>query len=145
MAQSIAERANRGVVEIIASGTGSTRTIMAEDLADVLDDGATRRVVPVIGKGSLQDIVDLKSLRGIDLAIVQTDALEFVKAQRLLPGVENVVSYIAKLSSEELHLLARADIKTVVDLAGKRVNFGAPTEGTALTGSSPVRAATCQG
>lgn len=134
MAQSVVERANRGVVEIIASGTGSTRITMAEDLADILDDGATRRVVPVIGKGSLQDIVDLKSLRGIDLAIVQSDALEFVKTQRLLPGVENAVSFIAKLSSEEFHLLARADIKAVADLAGKRVNFGAPTEGTALTG-----------
>jgi uncharacterized protein len=135
MAQSVAERANRGVVEIITSGVSSTRTVMAEDLADVLDDGATRRVVPVIGKGSLQDIVDLKSLRGIDLAIVQSDALEFVKTQRLLPGVENAVSYIAKLSSEEFHLLARADIKALANLAGKRVNFGAPTEGTALTGA----------
>lgn len=134
MAQSVVERSNRGVVEIIASGVSSSTAVMAEDLADVVDDGATRRVVPVIGKGSLQDIIDLKSLRGIDLAIVQSDALEFVKAQRLLPGIENAVSYIAKLSSEEFHLLARGDIKTVAELAGKRVNFGAPTEGTALTG-----------
>jgi TRAP-type uncharacterized transport system substrate-binding protein len=133
MAQGVGERANRGVVEIITGGIQSTGAAMSEDLADVLDDGATRRVVPVIGKGSLQDVVDLKSLRGIDLGIVQTDALDFVKTQHLLPGIENAVSYIAKLSSEEFHLLARADIKSVADLAGKRVNFGAPTEGTAIT------------
>ncbi len=35
VAQSVVERANRGVVEIIASGISSTNAVMAEDLAEV--------------------------------------------------------------------------------------------------------------
>jgi uncharacterized protein len=91
-------------------------------------------VLPVIGKGSLQDLVDLKALRGVDLAIVQTDVLDHVKTQRLL-GIENSLTYIAKLYNEEFHLLARSDIHSIADLAGKRVNFGGQGDGTTITGS----------
>jgi uncharacterized protein len=133
-AQSMTERANRGLVEIVTGSVNGTSVRMAEDLADVLDDGATRRVLPVIGKGSLQDVVDLKALRGIDLAIVQSDVLDRARAQRLFPGIDTAITYIAKLYGEEFHLLARADVKNVSELAGKKVNFGPQADGSALTG-----------
>ncbi|HTZ77851.1 MAG TPA: TAXI family TRAP transporter solute-binding subunit [Stellaceae bacterium] len=133
-AQSLAERANRGLVEIATSSTFGTSARMAEDLADVLDDGATRRIVPVIGKGSLQNLVDVKVMRGIDMAIVQTDVLEYARQQHNPPGVETL-TYIAKLGNEEFHLLARSDVKSVNDLAGKKVNFGVQGDGTLLTGA----------
>src|SRR6266404_152572 len=41
------------------------------------------------------------------------------------------ITYIAKLLLEELHVLARADIRKVEDLAGKKVNFGG---GATVTG-----------
>jgi uncharacterized protein len=132
-AQVSVDRANRGLVYIATSSVLGTSVRMAEDLANVLDDGATRRIVPMVGKGSLQNLMDLKVLRGIDVAIVQTDVLDNAKAQKNPPGIEQV-SYIAKLYNEEFHLLARADIKTVNDLAGKRVNFGVQGDGTAFTG-----------
>jgi uncharacterized protein len=133
-AQSLAERANRGLVEIATSSTLGTSVRMAEDLADVLDDGATRRIAPVVGKGSLQNLIDVKVMRGIDMAIVQTDVLEYARQQHNPPGVETL-TYIAKLYNEEFHLLARGDIKTVADLAGKKVNFGVQGDGTLLTGA----------
>jgi TRAP transporter TAXI family solute receptor len=133
-ADTLAERANRGLVEVITGSTAGSSARIAEDLADVLDDGATRRVLPVVGKGSLQDLVDLKALRGVDLAIVQTDVLDHVRTQRIL-GIEGSVTYIAKLYSEEFHLLARADIHGIADLAGKKVNFGSQGDGTTITGA----------
>ena len=132
-ADTLAERANRGLVEVITGSVAGSSARMAEDLADVLDDGATRRVLPVIGKGSLQDLVDLKALRGVDLAIVQTDVLDHVKAQRL-HGIDSSITYIAKLYNEEFHLLARSDVRSIADLAGKRVNFGSQGDGTTITG-----------
>jgi TRAP-type uncharacterized transport system substrate-binding protein len=61
----------RGVVEL-ETGRGSGISVaMAEDLANLVDDGATRRVLPVIGKGGIGNITDL--LHGIDLAILQDD------------------------------------------------------------------------
>ena len=71
---------NRGVVELETSGAAGISVRIAEDLANLVDDGATRRVVPVVGKGSLQNLTDLKYLRGIDMAIVQSDALDQVSS-----------------------------------------------------------------
>ena len=130
-ADALVERANRGVVEIVAGSVYGADVRMVEDLATVLDDGATRRILPLIGKGSVQNLLDLRLLRGTDLAIVQTDVLDAVKAQR--PELENSISYVAKLYTAELHLLARGDIATVGDLAGKSVSFGSEGDGTGVT------------
>src|SRR6202007_475835 len=104
-----------------------------EDLASIVDDGATRRVLPVVGKGSLQNITDLKLLRGVDMAILQQDVLDYARQQRLCPGLENSISYITKLYNEEFHLLARGDIKSVADLANQKVNVDLRGGGTAIT------------
>ncbi len=45
---------NRGVVEIETSGSAGMSVRLVEDLANLVDDGATRRVLPVVGKGALQ-------------------------------------------------------------------------------------------
>jgi TRAP-type uncharacterized transport system substrate-binding protein len=132
-AESLVERANRGLVEVVAGSVYGTDAQMAEDLATVLDDGATRRILPVVGKGSLQNLLDLRALRGADLAIVQADVLDEVRARRTYPGIENAVSYIAKLYNAEFHLLARANIKSIADLAGKTVSVGSEGDGTAVT------------
>src|SRR5205085_581343 len=106
---------------------------IAEDLANVIDDGATRRVLPVIGKGALQNITDLNLLRGIDMAIVQADVLDYARQQNLFPGIEAWATYITKLYNEEFHLLARQEIKSVTDLANKKVNVDLRGGGTAIT------------
>jgi uncharacterized protein len=133
-ADPLVERANRGLVEIVTGSVDGTSVRMAADLADVLDDGATRRVLPVIGKGAFQNLADLEVLRGVDLAIVQTDVLDDALAGGLYPNIDRTVTYIAKLNNDEFHLLARADIAGIGDLAGKKVNFGTANEGTAFTG-----------
>jgi TRAP transporter TAXI family solute receptor len=124
---------NKGVVELETTSSDGISVRIAEDLARLVDDGATRRVVPVIGKGSLQNISDLKFLRGIDMAIVQADVLDYAKEQRLYPNIESSLTYITKLYNEEFHLLARSEIKTVSDLADKKVNVDLLGSGTAIT------------
>ena len=123
---------NRGVVELETTGSAGIAVRIAEDLANLIDDGATRRVVPVVGKGSLQILSDLKYLRGIDIAILQLDVLDYAKEQRLLPGIESV-TYIAKLYNEEFHLLPRPDIKSITDLANQKVNVDLRGSGSAIT------------
>lgn len=129
-AETLAERTNRGLVEMITDGD-SASIDMARDLAGVLDDGATRRVLPAVGYGAVQDLIDLKALRGVDIGIIQTDALDYAKKRKLLPGIENSMTYIAKLHNEELHVLARAEVKSLGELAGKKVDF---TGGAVVTG-----------
>jgi uncharacterized protein len=133
-AQTLSERVNKGLVEVVTGRTDSTAARIAADLANVLDDGATRRVLPVIGKGSLQNLTDLRALRGVDIAIVQSDVLAHARSRKLYPGIENAITYIAKLHNEEFHLLAGEGIRSVEDLAGKKVNFDTAGSGTAVTG-----------
>src|SRR5215468_6349319 len=124
---------NRGVVELETGRASGISIRIAEDLANIIDDGATRRVLPVVGKGSLQNITDLRLLRGIDLAILQTDVLDYARQANYFPGVETWVSYIAKLYNEEVHLLAGRDVKGVADLANQKVNVDLRGAGTAIT------------
>lgn len=125
--------ANRGVVELETGRAAGTSVRIAEDLANLIDDGATRRVLPVIGKGSLQNITDLKLLRGIDAAIIQADVLDYAKQKNYLPGIEYWLTYIAKLYNEEFHLLARREIRGVADLANQKVNIDFRGAGTEIT------------
>src|SRR5437660_5267468 len=91
---------NRGVVEIETSSSNGISVKIAEDLANLVDDGATRRVVPVVGKGSLQNLFDLKYLRGVDMAILPTDVLAYAKEQHLISGLESSLTYITRLHNE---------------------------------------------
>ncbi len=131
----MAARANQGTVGIISGGVDGTYVRFAADLAAVLDDGDTLRVVPVIGKGSVQNILDIALLRGIDIGIVQSDVLAFARRERLLPAVTSLIQYITKLYDEEIHILAREDTASLADLAGKTVNVDGRGSGTAMTAS----------
>jgi uncharacterized protein len=123
---------NRGVVELETGGSAGTSVRIAEDLANIVNDGATRRVVPVVGNGSLANLVDLRLLRGIDIAIVPADILDYAKEQNLLAGTETSITYIAKLYNEEFHLLARSEVKSIADLANRKVNVDLRDSGTAI-------------
>ena len=124
---------NRGAVELETGRASGISVRIAEDLANVIDDGATRRVLPVVGKGALQNISDLDLLHGIDLAILQDDVLNYARQPNIYPGIENRITYIAKLYNEEFHLLARRDIKTIADLANQKVNVDLRGAGTEIT------------
>ena len=124
---------NRGVVELETGSSAGISVRIAEDLANVINDGATRRVVPVVGKGSLANLTDLKLLRGIDIAILQTDTLDYAREQQLFPGIEASITYIAKLYNEEFHLLVRPEINSISDLTNQKINVDLRDSGTAIT------------
>lgn len=132
-AESPTVRANAGTVGVISGGVDGTYIRIAADLASVLDDGDQLRVLPIIGKGSVQNIADILYLRGIDIGIVQADVLAYAKRQHLYPGIEQSLQYIAKLYDEEVHILARKDITGIQELAGQKVNVDVRGSGTAMT------------
>ncbi|MGG5820780.1 TAXI family TRAP transporter solute-binding subunit [Falsiroseomonas sp. HW251] len=130
-----AQRANAGTVGVVSGGVDGTYVRIAADLAAVLDNGDELRVLPIIGRGSLQNIADIMFLRGVDVGIVQSDVLAYAQRERLFPGVTQLVHYIAKLYDEEFHLLAGPRVARVEDLAGQRVNVDLRPSGTAMTAS----------
>ena len=129
------ELVNSGTVGIISGGVTGTYVRFASDLSNALDDGYQHRVLAVLGKGSVRNIEDLLMLRGIDIAIVQSDVLDFYRDSMLFPEVEKKIAYITKLYNEEVHLLARKEIAQAADLSGRKVNFGTQGSGTFMTAS----------
>jgi uncharacterized protein len=115
------EKANAGTVTVITAPVGGAFAAMGSDMVRVLDDGDNLRVLPIIGKGSVQNLIDIMVLRNVDMGFVVSDALEFVRAEYDVPAIERRVSYILKLFNNDLHIIARKDIKTIRDLAGKKI------------------------
>lgn len=77
--------------------------------------------------------MDLIALRGIDIAILQTDVLEGARQQSTVAGIENSFTYITRLNNEEFHLLAGSQIRTIGDLANQKVNVDVRGSGTVVT------------
>jgi uncharacterized protein len=112
---------NASTVSIITAPVGDIFPAMGSDMARVLDDGDNLRVLPVIGKGSVQNLIDIMLLKNIDMGFVVSDAIDFVKTEYGVPSLESNVRYIAKLFNNDIHIVARRGINSIGDLQGKRV------------------------
>jgi TRAP-type uncharacterized transport system substrate-binding protein len=114
-------RINEGTVTVITAPVGGATAIFGTDLARVLDDDATIRVLPVIGKGPVRNVVDILYLKSIDMGAVAADVSEFYRLQYKIPDIASRVRYIAKLYHNELHIIAPKSIKSIFDLEGKKI------------------------
>ncbi|HKA71286.1 MAG TPA: hypothetical protein VKE26_05740, partial [Xanthobacteraceae bacterium] len=99
---------------------GGATAIFGSDMARVLDDGELR-VLPVLGKGPVRNVVDILYLKAIDMGMVAADVPEFYRLQYKIPDVASQLRYIAKLYNNELHVIAPTSIKSIFDLEGKRI------------------------
>jgi TRAP transporter TAXI family solute receptor len=135
-----AKAASASTVGIIAGDVDSTGIRIASDLARLLDNGTDMRVIPIVGKGSVQNINDLLTLKSVDVAILQSDVMaRFLKTNRV-PGIQTRMLYVAKLYSEEFHILARMQFLCLADLNGRRVSFGPKDSGAAITAEAVFEA-----
>jgi TRAP transporter TAXI family solute receptor len=127
-------------VGLLAGDVDSTGLRIAGDLARVLDNGNEMRIIPMAGKGSIQNITDLLTLKSVDIAIVQSDVLaRFAKIGKQ-PGLQAHLQYVAKLYSEEFHVLSRMQFLCLQDLTGRRVSFGPKDSGMAITAETVFEA-----
>jgi uncharacterized protein len=125
-------RANTGTLGVISGGADGTYIRIAADLANVLD-GEDLRVLPMIGRGSLQNLRDIMFLRGVDIGIVQMDAREQLNAENLQTDAVRRLRFITRLYNEEVHIIADREITDIRQLEGKKVNIDKAGSGTNLT------------
>ena len=107
---------------------------LASEMARVVDDGANLHVLPIVTRGPTENLNSLLYLRGVDLAIINSDSMEEYRIQ--LPEIRRHVTYLLNLFPSELHIFVRPEIQSLQDLAGKKVNFN--TLGTAAAYSGPL-------
>lgn len=136
--------ASNWTVAVMTGEIGSTALRMADDMATVLNDGPNLRIVPMVGESSIRNVNDLFYLKGVDMAVVQSDVLAHLRRTRRMPEAEEQLQYVAKLHSAEFHILSRMKYMCLADLAGRKVNFGPAGSGSALTAQTVFEASKVQ-
>jgi TRAP transporter TAXI family solute receptor len=131
----VKQRKNTWTIGIAGGLIDGTYMRFADELAKVLDDGDNLRILPMVSYGAASNLEDLIYLRGVDLAITQSDVFEYFRTERKTPNLQNRVHYILRLPVSEMHILAKTDIRSIEDLRGKKVNFGPAGSGSSLTGT----------
>jgi TRAP-type uncharacterized transport system substrate-binding protein len=123
----LSERRGSDIVSLISSEPENTFSEFVGDLDAVLSRNHLR-LLPILGRGTLHNVNDLLYTRGIDIAVVQADAIRALDhpARRRL-------RYIAKLYNEQFHVVAGREITDVRQLEGRKVNIDKPGTGTYLT------------
>jgi TRAP transporter TAXI family solute receptor len=131
--KAIKERLNANTTTIITGTIGGTYVQIGADLASVLDDGEKLRILPIVGRGSVQSIADILYLRGVDLGIIRSDTLDYLEKKGFATDLKRQLTYITKLYNEEMHVVASKSIKKLSDLEGKTVSVDLPNGGTFVT------------
>ena len=124
---------NANTVTLLTGTIGGTYVQFGADLASVLDDGGNLRVLPIIGRGSVQGVADTLFLKGVDLGIVRADTLDYLEKKGFATDIKKQFTYVTKLYNEEMQVLAPKTIKSLKDLEGKTVSVDLPNGGTFVT------------
>jgi TRAP-type uncharacterized transport system substrate-binding protein len=119
-------------VGLVTGAPHSTEFAIAQDIAMTLAAGqetgphgeVALRVMPMVGNGGTRNIMDVLTLAGADMAIAPVILVDRLRDTQVLGDIRNKLVYIAPLYVQEFHLLARDEIKSLADLAGKTVNLG---------------------
>jgi TRAP transporter TAXI family solute receptor len=124
---------NANTVTLITGTIGGTYVQFGADLASVLDDGNKLRVLPIVGRGSVQSVADILFLQGVDLGIVRADTLDYLERKGFAKDIKRQFTYVTKLYNEEMQVIAPRSIATLRGLEGKTVSVDLPNGGTFVT------------
>ena len=109
---------NANTVTLLTGTIGGTYVQFGADLASVLDDDGKLRVLPIIGRGSVQSVAD---------------TLDYLEKKGFANGIKKQFTYVTKLYNEEMQVVAPKTIKSLNDLKGKTVSVDLPNGGTFVT------------
>ena len=75
------QETNLITVSIVVSGMSCTCALFAEDIRNVVNDLRPDglRVLPILGVGGAQNLEDVLFLKGVDMATVDQDHIEYLK------------------------------------------------------------------
>jgi TRAP transporter TAXI family solute receptor len=132
-AKTTRDRLNANTTTIISGTIGGTYVQFGADLASALDDGDNLRVLPIVGRGSVQGIADILYLKGVDLGIIRSDTLDYLEKKGYANNLKSQLTYITKLYNEEMHVVAPKSVQKLSDLEGKTVAVDLPNGGTFIT------------
>jgi len=129
----LAVKMNANTVSVMTGSFGSTYAQIGADLGSVLDNGESLRVLPVLGRGSVQAVADILLLRGVDAGIVRKDTLAYLERKDFAGSIRQQFVYVTKMFNEEMHVLASKSVRSMKDLDGRTVVVDQPDSSTFVT------------
>lgn len=124
---------NANTVTLLTGTIGGTYVQFGADLASILDDGSKLRVLPIVGRGSVQSVADILFLKGVDLGIVRADTLDYIEKKGFADNIKKKFTYVTKLYNEEMQVIAPKSVKGLNYLEGKTVSVDLANGGTFVT------------
>jgi uncharacterized protein len=128
------ERKNQWTVGLVGGLFEGTFMRFAEEIRKVVDEGDEMRLLPIVSRGSAANLEDLLYLRGVDVAVTQTDIFEYFRTQRKIPNLEQRVHYLLRFPVAEVQLIARKETTSIEQLRGKKVHFATAGGSSTITG-----------
>ena len=133
---------NPYTVGFVTGAPHSTEFGIAQEIATTLASGqetgphgeVALRVLPMVGNGGIHNIMDVLTLAGADVAIAPVDLVDRLRETRTLGDIRDKLVYVTPLFVEEFHLLARSEIGSLTELAGKSVSLGEEGSAAAVLG-----------
>jgi TRAP-type uncharacterized transport system substrate-binding protein len=126
------QKMNENVIVLMCGSLGAPYIQLGHDISVTVNDGDNLRVLPVVSDGALTNVRDVLFLKGVDLGITTVQILNDLKASgEDGPNLDRFITYVAPLSVDTLHILARPGINSLEDLKGKKVSFNSKGSGTA--------------
>lgn len=122
---------------LIAGPAAASETVLAADMASLFANSADLRVLPMLGDTGAGNLALLLDNPDIDLAFVSTDVLTEQTAKD--KSLTDKLELVARLSPQEVHLLARSDIGSLSALSGKQVSLGSAGSASAAAAATLFR------
>lgn len=123
---------------IMTGGPKGTYIQIGRDIARLSESCGTPLNV-VESAGSLENFAGVRNRKNTQFGIVQSDVLDYLKTfeadDKELQKAVRGVRIMFPLYNEEVHILARNDIKSLKDLEGRKFAVGKKDSGTYLTSS----------
>lgn len=139
----IKQSVNQGKISIVSGESGGTYARFAQDLVNALNRDMNSdeqlRIIPILGLGSVQNLIDLIYLEDADVTFVQSDVLRAVSEGDLADSLlkkdvtEKRIGYVTRLYDEEIHVLTGPSIASFDELDGGRIAVGGKDSGSALS------------
>ena len=129
---SLRQKMNENSLILVCGSLGAPYIQLGHDISVVVNQGDALRVLPVVSDGAFTNVRDVLYLKGVDLGVTTVQVLNALKTSgEYGPNIDRLLTYIAPLSVDTLHVLARPGINSIYDLKGKKVSFNSKGSGTA--------------
>ena len=130
--EQLRQKMNENLLVLMCGSLGAPYIQLGHDISVVVNDGDNLRILPVVSDGALTNVRDVLYLKGVDLGITTVQILNALRTTgEFGSNLDRQVTYIAPLSVDTLHILARPGIERLEDLRGKKVSFNSKGSGTA--------------